>query len=59
LRIADSIPERPLRHPIRNPKSPIRNQKDVPLACISRRGKFVFLPLNATPQTEDLFLRYL
>ena len=34
-------------------------KQDVPLACISRRGKFAFLPLNATPQTEDLFLRYL
>ena len=34
-------------------------KQDVPIACISRRGKFAFLPLNATPQTEDLFLRYL
>jgi hypothetical protein len=34
-------------------------KQDVPLACISRRGKFAFLPLNASPQTEDLFLRYL
>jgi len=34
-------------------------KKDVPLACVSRRGKFAFLPLDATPQTEDLFLRYL
>jgi len=34
-------------------------KQDVPLACISRRGKFAFLPLDATPQTEDLFLRYL
>ena len=34
-------------------------KQDVPLACISRRGKFAFLPLNASPKTEDLFLRYL
>jgi hypothetical protein len=34
-------------------------KQDVPLACISRRGKFAFLPLNATPQTEDLIFRYL
>jgi hypothetical protein len=34
-------------------------KQDVPLACISRRGKFAFLPLDASPQTEDLFLRYL
>lgn len=34
-------------------------KQDVPLACVSRRGKFAFLPLDASPQTEDLFLRYL
>ena len=34
-------------------------KQDVPLACISRRGKFAFLPINATPQTEDLIFRYL
>ena len=34
-------------------------KQDVPLACISRRGKFAFLPLNASQRTEDLFLRHL
>jgi hypothetical protein len=34
-------------------------KQDVPLACISRREKFAFLPLNASPRTEDLFLRHL
>jgi hypothetical protein len=34
-------------------------KQNVPLACISRRGKFAFLPLDASPQTEDLFLRHL
>ena len=34
-------------------------KQDVPIACISRRGKFAFLPLNASPQTEEMFLRYL
>ena len=34
-------------------------KQDVPIACISRRGKFAFLPLDASPQTQDLFLRYL
>jgi hypothetical protein len=26
------------------------------MACIRRRGKILFLPLNATPRTEDFFL---
>jgi hypothetical protein len=31
----------------------------VPLACVKRRGKIAFIPLNATPATEDFFLRHL
>jgi hypothetical protein len=34
-------------------------KQDVPLACISRGGKFAFLPLDASPSTEEQFLRYL
>jgi hypothetical protein len=34
-------------------------KQDVPLACIKRRGKIAFIPLNASPATEDMFLRYL
>ncbi len=34
-------------------------KQDVPIACISRHGKFAFLPLNASPQTQDLLLRTL
>jgi hypothetical protein len=34
-------------------------KQDVPLACIKRRGKIAFIPLNATSQTEDFFLRKL
>ena len=34
-------------------------KQDVPIACISRHGKFAFLPLNASPQTQDLYLRTL
>ena len=34
-------------------------KQDVPLACIKRRGKIAFIPLNASPRTEDLFLRHL
>ena len=34
-------------------------KQGVPLACIKRRGKIAFLPLNASPATEDLFLRQL
>ncbi len=32
---------------------------DVPLACIRRRGRIAFLPLDATPQAEDFILRRL
>jgi hypothetical protein len=34
-------------------------KRDVPLACVKRRGKIAFIPLDATPATEDLFLRHL
>jgi hypothetical protein len=34
-------------------------KQDVPLACVQRRGKIAFIPLDATPRTEDMFLRYL
>ena len=34
-------------------------KQDVPLACIRRKGKIAFIPMNATPQTEAAFLRYL
>lgn len=34
-------------------------KQDVPLACIKRNRKIAFIPLNATPQTEDFFLRHL
>jgi hypothetical protein len=34
-------------------------KQDVPLACVKRRGKIAFIPLDASPRTEDLFLRYL
>jgi hypothetical protein len=34
-------------------------KQDVPIACIRRHDKFAFLPLNASPQTQDLFLRTL
>ena len=34
-------------------------KQDVPLACVRRRGRYAFLPLNASPETEDLFLRHL
>ena len=34
-------------------------KRDVPLACVMRRGKIAFIPLDATPATEDLFLRHL
>ena len=34
-------------------------KQDVPLACVKRRGKIALLPLNASPRTEDLFLRHL
>ena len=34
-------------------------KRDVPLACVKRRGKIAFIPLDASPATEDLFLRHL
>ena len=34
-------------------------KRDVPLACLRSRGRVVFLPLNATPDTEAFFLKYL
>ena len=34
-------------------------KQGVPIACIRRHDKFAFLPLNASPQTQDLFLRQL
>ena len=34
-------------------------KQDAPLACVKRRGKIALLPLNASPRTEDLFLRNL
>lgn len=34
-------------------------KQDVPLACVKRRGKIAFIPLDASPTTEDLFLKYL
>mgnify|MGYP006921049970 FL=1 len=34
-------------------------KQDVPLACVRQRGKIAFIPLNASPRTQDLFLRYL
>lgn len=34
-------------------------KQNVPLACIKRRGKIAFIPMDASPQTEAQFLRYL
>jgi hypothetical protein len=34
-------------------------KRDVPLACVKRRGKIALIPLDASPATEDLFLRHL
>jgi len=31
-------------------------KQHIPMACIRRRGKILFLPLNASPRTEDFFL---
>ena len=42
-----------------HPFAYIKCARDVPLACIKRRGKIAFIPLDATPATEDLFLRQL
>lgn len=34
-------------------------KQDVPLACVKRRGKIAFIPLDASPRTEEIFLRNL
>ncbi len=34
-------------------------KQGVPLACVKRRGKIAFIPLNATPQEQDMFMRKL
>jgi hypothetical protein len=34
-------------------------KRDVPVACIKRRGKIALLPLDASPRTEELILRHL
>ena len=34
-------------------------KQDVPLACVKRRGKIAFIPLDATQQVQDMFLRKL
>ena len=34
-------------------------KQDVPLACVKRRGKIAFIPLNATAQEQDMFMRKL
>jgi hypothetical protein len=34
-------------------------KQDVPLACVRRRGKIAFIPLNASPRTEEMFMRQL
>jgi hypothetical protein len=34
-------------------------KQDVPLACIRRRGRIAFIPLNASPRVEGMFLRQL
>jgi hypothetical protein len=34
-------------------------KRDVPLACVKRRGKIALIPLDAPPRTEDFFLRHL
>ena len=54
-------------HPFAYIKCALRNRErlvdkvkqNVPLACVKRRGKIALLPLNASPRTEDLFLRHL
>ena len=54
-------------HPFAYIKCALRNRerlvdkvkRDVPLACVRQRGKIAFIPLNASPRTQDLFLRYL
>ena len=34
-------------------------KRDVPLACVHRRGKIALLSLDASPRTEELILRQL
>ncbi len=34
-------------------------KQEVPLACVKRRGKIAFIPLNATLQEQDMFMRQL
>ena len=34
-------------------------KQDVPLACVKRHGKIAFIPLDASPRTEEFFLRHL
>ena len=34
-------------------------KQNVPLACVKRRGKIAFIPLNASPREEDFFLKQL
>ena len=54
-------------HPFAYMKCALKNRealvdkvkRDVPLACLSRRGKIALLPLDASPATEDFFLRQL
>jgi hypothetical protein len=31
----------------------------VPLVCVMRKGKIAFIPLDASPSTEDRFLRHI
>ena len=34
-------------------------KQDVPLACIKRRGKIAFIPLDASPRVEEMIFRQL
>jgi hypothetical protein len=34
-------------------------KQDVPLACVRRRGRIAFIPLNASLRTEEMFMRQL
>lgn len=34
-------------------------KRDVPLACVQRRGKYALLSLDASPRTEEFILRHL
>ena len=34
-------------------------KQDVPLACVKRRGKIAFIPLDAPLQVQDMFMRKL